>query len=74
MKADIVYNQNKLLVNMEGNVDKRELERLRKRIDYIVNEYGINDVILDMKNIIDGNYQMMNHLINYLDVDITLKK
>lgn len=74
MKTDIVYNQNKLLVNMEGNVNKKELEKLSKRIDYIVNEYGINDVILDTKNIIDGDYKLMNHLIDYLDVDITLKR
>lgn len=50
MKSDIVYSSDFLSINLEGNVTKRSYQKLKKKIDYIVNEYEINGIIIDIKN------------------------
>ena len=51
MKSDIIYSNDMLLVNLEGNMLKKDYQKLLKKIDYIVNEYAIDDIIIDAKSI-----------------------
>ncbi len=50
MKTNIVYSNNQLLVNLEGDIAIKDCENLKQKIYGIVNEYGISDVVFDVKN------------------------
>ena len=50
MKTNIVYSNNQLLVNLEGDIAIKDCENLKQKIYSIVNEYGISDVVFDVKN------------------------
>lgn len=50
MKTDIIYSNDMLLVNLEGNILDEDYKKLKKKLDYIRNEYMINDVIFDIKS------------------------
>ncbi len=50
MKTNIVYTDNKLYVNTSGNIDKDNYNSLKEKVNYIINEYNINDVIFDFKD------------------------
>lgn len=50
MKTNIIYTDNKLYVNTSGNIDKDNYNSLKEKVNYIINEYNINDVIFDFKD------------------------
>lgn len=50
MKTDIVYTNDILLVNITGDMLESDYKKLKKKVDYIMSEYQINDIVLDLKN------------------------
>lgn len=64
MKTDIVYSNETLFVNLSGSINKRELNKLKDKINYITNEYSINDVVFNTKNLI-SNRSFDSFLNNY---------
>ena len=66
MKTDIIYSNETLFVNFNGSIDKKELSKLKNKINYITNEYPINDIVFDTKNlIINSNINLNNFIDNY---------
>ena len=55
MKKDIIYSDEKLYVFLEGYMGKKDIKDLKNKVDNIVNEYQINDVIIDTKNLINND-------------------
>lgn len=51
MKTDIIYSKNQLFVNFEGSFDWDQCSQLKKKIDCITQEYGISEVIFNLKYI-----------------------
>ena len=52
MKTDIIYSKNQLFVNFEGSFDWDQCSQLKKKIDCITQEYGISEVIFNLKYIV----------------------
>lgn len=63
MRTDIIYNNETLLIYLEGRVNKKEMNCLKKKMYDIINTYQINDVVLDMKNIVESNDLCVNNLL-----------
>lgn len=55
MKTDIIYSNDILLVNLEGSMIQSDYEKLKKKVNYIINEYQINDIVVDIKNVVIDN-------------------
>lgn len=55
MKTDIIYSNDVLLVNLEGSMIQSDYEKLKKKVNYIINEYQINDIVVDIKNVVVDN-------------------
>ena len=50
MKTDIIYTNDILLINIKGDMLESDYKKLKKKIDCIMSEYQINDIVLDLKN------------------------
>ena len=52
---DIVYNRETLYILVEGNLNKKNISKLKERLYNIVKTYNILNIILDVKktNIMD---------------------
>lgn len=64
MKTDMVYSYDVLYVNVEGNLSKKDVSSLQKKMYAVISEYGIEDIVIDIKgtNKIDKNafYDMLD--------------
>lgn len=52
---DIIYNRETLYILVEGNLNKKNISKLKERLYNIVKTYNILNIILDVKktNIMD---------------------
>ena len=55
MKSDIIYSNETLYVILEGTVKRKDMKDLENKINSIISEYGISDIIIDTKKLINQN-------------------
>lgn len=48
LKTNMEYRTNTLFVNIEGSLNKRDFLRIRNKIYYIIDEYSIKRVVIDL--------------------------
>lgn len=72
MKTDIIYSNDMLLVNLEGNMLDEDYKKLKQKLDYIKNEYMINDIIFDIKSS-DMKEEFLNDM-NKTFNNVTIRK
>ena len=65
---DIIYSNNTLTVNVDGIMNKHNINQIKKRIYYIINQYGINDIIIDIKNVIKIDELVLDEFLNDYDI------
>lgn len=63
-KTDIEYSRNTLYINVTGIVNKKNVGELKRKMYYIIDEYGIGDIVIDIKGVInmdkDAFYQFLD--------------
>jgi len=54
-KIDFVYNRETLYINVEGILNKKNINKIKERLYNILNKYSMDNIILDVKktNILD---------------------
>ena len=50
MKTNIIYSNDLLHVELEGHILKKDYLKLKKKLEYIVDEYQINGIVIYTKN------------------------
>ena len=50
-KTEFVYNNQTLFVNLNGEYNSKNINTLRRKLYSIIDQYGINDIIIDKKQI-----------------------
>lgn len=64
MRTDLIYSDDVLYVNVKGNLSKKNVTSLQKKMYSAISEYGIRDIVIDIKgtNKIDQNafYDMLD--------------
>lgn len=48
-KTEFIYNNQTLFVNLNGEYNSKKITSLRKKLYTIINQYGINDIVIDKK-------------------------
>lgn len=58
MINDIIYNKNSLYIILSGKVQKKIIDKLKKQLYFILNEYDIREITINVDNvsIIDKDY------------------
>ncbi len=49
-KTDMEYSRDTLYVNLEGIVNKKNIQILKKKLYYILDEYNILDIVINIHN------------------------
>lgn len=49
MRTDLIYSDDVLYVNVEGNLNKKAVTHLQKKMYSVISEYGIQDIVIDIK-------------------------
>ncbi len=63
-KTNIEFSKNTLYINIEGVINKDNLKKLRKKMYYIIDEYSIYDIVIDVKN---SSYIETDAFYSFLD-------
>lgn len=73
MENEIIYSGDTLYVYLDGNMNKRKLKKLRSKVNTIVNDYNINDLVFDTKNLEEYNDKYFDNLVSGYDDRINIK-
>lgn len=49
MRTDLIYSDDVLYVNVEGNLNKRGVANLQRKMYSAISSYGIEDIVIDIK-------------------------
>lgn len=60
---DMIYKDDTLFVDMMGNVGIGEIIKLKNRLFSVLDQYGVNNVVINVKNVFTLNKYQMNMLI-----------
>jgi hypothetical protein len=63
-KTEIEFSKNTLYVNLEGNVNRDNLIKLKGKIYYIIDEYNVFDIVINVQN---SEYVDTIAFYNFLD-------
>ena len=67
-KTEIEYKKNTLFVYVEGIADKEDINRLKKKIYHIMNDYGITELKLNLKNARNIDISMFEEFFTSYDL------
>ena len=48
-KTEIEFSKNTLYINIEGIINKKNIQSLKKKVFYIIDEYNINNIVVDIR-------------------------
>jgi hypothetical protein len=65
---DFIYKENKLYIYVKDILNKNNLKKLQKRLFYLVEEYNINDIVLDVRNVKKIDENMFYDFLDYYDI------
>lgn len=50
-KTEIEFSRNTLYITVKGIANKKNILELKRKLYYILNEYGMTDILIDMKDV-----------------------
>ena len=48
-KSEFIYHNRTLFVNLSGDYNRRSITSLKNKLYSIIEQYGINDIVIDKK-------------------------
>ncbi|MEG0026399.1 MAG: hypothetical protein RR847_00825 [Bacilli bacterium] len=69
IQIDIFYSNNTLNVSIEGIINKNNINQIKRRLYYIISEYGINDIVIDIKNTINVDKEVLSKFLDDYDIN-----
>lgn len=68
-RTDIEYSRNTLYINVTGIVSKKNVEQLKRRMYYIIDEYGISDIVIDVQHVINMDKTAFYNFLDDYDIE-----
>lgn len=68
-KTEIEYRKNTLFVSVEGPLTSRNLSVLKRKLYYILTEYGINHIIMNLTSSSFFDNEEFNRFLDEYDLD-----
>ncbi|NLL44121.1 MAG: hypothetical protein GX247_00435 [Mollicutes bacterium] len=68
MKLDMEYTKNTLYINISGIINRDGIKKLRKKMFYIIEEYNIYDIVIDIKNKLSMDADAFYNLLDEYDI------
>lgn len=67
-KTDIEFSKNTLYINIEGVINSDNLKKVRKKMYYIIEEYSIYDIVIDIKKSSDVDSDAFYEFLDEYDM------
>ena len=74
MKSNLIYNSDKLYVNLDGKVNKKDFKNICHKIDYLTSEYQINDIVFNIEKLDNNIDKLINDYKYEFSGEITIEK
>lgn len=68
-KTEIEYRKNTLFVNVEGPLTRRNISVLKRKLYYILTEYGIHKVVVNVEGISTFDQEEFSRFLDEYDVE-----
>lgn len=61
---NMIYKDDTLFVDLSGDVGAKEMLMMRERVFSILNQYDVDNVVINVKSVFKLNKNMMNSFVN----------
>ena len=68
VKMDFTYTKSTLFITLNGIINKKDIITLKRKMYYIVDEYEIDNIVLDIKNIKNMDYDAFYDFLDNYDI------
>ncbi len=69
IKANMEYSNNTLYIYLKGNIKSNDIKKIKRKLYYIICEYGINTIIIDVLNVDDIDKNSFYDFLDEYDID-----
>ncbi len=67
-KTEIKFSCNTLYINVEGKVNSESIQKLKKKLYYLIEEYNIYDIVIDTKRCLNIDKDLFNSFFDDYDI------
>ncbi|MDD3392743.1 MAG: hypothetical protein PHE54_04315 [Bacilli bacterium] len=68
MRAEFEFSKNTLYINIEGTIDKTGIKKLKKRLYYIIEEYHICDIVINIESCHEVDKDVFYNFLDDYDI------
>lgn len=68
VKMDFMYTKSTLFITLNGIINKKNISTLKRKMYYIVDEYEIDNIVIDIKNIHTMDYDAFYDFLDNYDI------
>ena len=68
LKTEIEFSKNTLYVSMKGMANSKNILELKRKLYYILNEYGVTDIIIDIKDVVALDKETFYEMLDDYDI------
>ena len=68
LKTEIEFSINTLYVSMKGMANSKNILELKRKLYYILNEYGVTDIIIDIKDVVALDKETFYEMLDDYDI------
>lgn len=61
---NMIYKDDTLYVDLSGEVGSREMSIMKERVFSVLNQYDVDNVVINVKSVFKLNRHMMNSFVN----------
>ena len=68
LKTEIEFSRNTLYVSMKGMANSKNILELKRKLYYMLNEYGVTDIIIDIKDVVALDKETFYEMLDDYDI------
>ncbi len=61
---NMIYKDDTLYVDLSGDIGAREMSMMKERVFSVLNQYDVDNVVINVKSVFKFNRNMMNSFVN----------
>lgn len=67
-KEEFVYHNKTLFINLNGEYNSKNINNLKRKLYSIIDQYGINDIIINQRHITEINKSAFYDMLDEYDI------
>lgn len=67
-KEEFIYHNKTLFINLNGEYNSKNINTLKRKLYSIIDQYGINDIIINQRHITEINKSAFYDMLDEYDI------